>query len=93
MSYISLKIPEEAVKLIKETFEREKNILTRKLQFYEKELKSFEKEHNMSSREFEEKFNRGELGDDKVWFEWLFALKVYGYIKKRLAALEGVEFG
>jgi hypothetical protein len=93
MNYISLRIPEEAIKPLKEAFEREKNLLKKKLKFYEKELKNFEKEHNMSSEEFQEKFNRGELGDDKVWFEWLFALKVYKHLKERLSVLEGVELG
>ncbi|NOZ59302.1 MAG: hypothetical protein GXO66_06990 [Euryarchaeota archaeon] len=91
MSYISLRIPEEAVKPVKEAFERERRLLRKKLQFYEKRLESFEKEYKMSSEEFQRRFNRGEIGDDKTWFEWLFALKVYNQLKERLSALEGVK--
>ena len=47
-------------------------------------LKIFEKEYGMTSEEFLDKFNKGKLGDDKNWFEWLFACKSYNHINKKL---------
>jgi len=94
IDYVSLRIPDKAIKpLQEEAFERERILLKRKLQFYEEQIKSFERKHKMTSEEFRKRFNSGELGDDKIWFEWLFALKVYTHIKERLSALEGVELG
>jgi len=34
------------------------------------EVEGFEKRYGMSSDEFVDKFERGELGDDQDYFEW-----------------------
>jgi len=34
------------------------------------EMKPFEKKYKMTSEEFFDKFEKGELGDDRVWFDW-----------------------
>lgn len=53
------------------------DILTKEL-FYadfasdilKKEMKVFEKKYHMTSSDFFNKFEKGELGDDRVWFDW-----------------------
>jgi hypothetical protein len=93
MSYVSLKIPKDAVKPLKEAFDKETNLLRKKLEFYEGELKRFEDKHKMASEDFQRKFDKGELGDDAEWFDWLFALKITSHLRERLSALEGVKLG
>jgi len=34
------------------------------------EMISYEKEYSMTWKEFINKFEKGELGDDRVWFTW-----------------------
>ena len=34
------------------------------------EMKVYEKKYNMSWQDFINKFEKGEIGDDKVWFTW-----------------------
>jgi len=93
MSYVNLKVPEAAVKPLKEAFDKETDLLRKRLEFYEGELKHFEDKHKMSSKEFKEKFDKGELGDDAEWFDWLFTIKVVSHLRERLSALEGVKLG
>jgi len=45
------------------------------LERFEKRLKEFEEEYGMSSEEFMEKFESGELGDDEDFFEWYAVYK------------------
>lgn len=34
------------------------------------EARGFEKEYSMSSKDFLNKFEKGELGDERKWFNW-----------------------
>lgn len=34
------------------------------------EMKPYEKKYSMKWPEFVDKFDKGELGDDSVWFDW-----------------------
>lgn len=34
------------------------------------EMKVYEKKYNMTWQEFLHKFEKGDIGDDKVWFTW-----------------------
>lgn len=70
-----LKLNKEAKSLIKSSLNIEQNILSLGLNKWENKLKEFEKEHKLSTEKFVSKFNKGELGDEKKWFEWLFAYK------------------
>lgn len=93
MSYVSLKVPRNAVKPLKEAFNRETNLLRKKIKFYEGELKRLEDKHKMPSEDFQRRFDQGELGDDAEWFDWLFAIKIKSHLEERLSALEGVKLG
>lgn len=53
------------------------DILTKELSYADfasgvlkREMRSFEKKHNMSWRDFIDKFEKGKLGDERVWFAW-----------------------
>jgi hypothetical protein len=40
------------------------------LNLLENEMKMYEKKYNMKWRDFVDKFEKGELGDEKIWFTW-----------------------
>jgi prefoldin subunit 5 len=73
---------------VEEGISRELRIVERKLEKYQSQLGSFEDKHGMSTEEFLEKFNSGELGDDSEWFDWKFAAEAVKRLEKRRAELE-----
>lgn len=53
------------------------DILTKELSYADfvssvlkREMKSFERKHNMSWGDFIDKFEKGKLGDERIWFTW-----------------------
>ena len=86
----SLKLNEETKSLIKSSLNIEENILNLGLNKWKNKLKEFEKEHKISTEKFVNKFNKGELGDDKKWFEWVFAYKAYNHVKEKLNIVKGI---
>lgn len=53
------------------------DVLTKELSYADfassmlkKEMEVFEKKYSMNSRDFLDRFEKGELGDEKVWFAW-----------------------
>ena len=82
---------EEEKSLIKARLKVEANILTLALYKWTNKLKEFEEEYNMSSKTFINKFNKGELGDEKKWFEWLFAYKAHNHIKSKLDLIKNIN--
>ena len=85
-----IKLNEEAKSLIKSSLNIEGNILNLGLNKWKNKLKEFEKEHKISTEKFVSKFNEGKLGDDKKWFEWMFAYKSYNHIKEKLNLVKGI---
>lgn len=49
---------------------REKRITQMKLDQLREKVQEFEKEYEMDSDEFRDRFETGELGDDKDFMEW-----------------------
>jgi len=88
-SGVSLK--EEAVDIVKSGLEIEENILTMSLDEYRADLETFERKYKMSSEEFIQKFESGDLGDDADWFDFLFAYRAYEHVKKKLKLIEEIQ--
>ncbi|MBI2541887.1 hypothetical protein HYV80_04210 [Candidatus Woesearchaeota archaeon] len=86
----NLKLNEETRLLIKSSLNIEENILNLGLSKWKNKLKEFEKEHKLSTEKFVSKFSKGELGDDKKWFEWIFAYKSYNHVKGKLSLVKGI---
>ena len=86
-----LKLNEETKSLIKSGLNIEENILNLGLNKWKNKLKEFEKEHKISTEKFVSKFNEGKLGDDKKWFEWMFAYKAYNHVKEKLNLVKGIS--
>lgn len=85
------KLNEEAKSLIKASLSMEENMLKLGLHKWGTKLKNFEKKHGISSEEFVDKFNKGELGDEKIWFEWMFAYKAYSNIRNKLQLISKIS--
>ncbi len=86
----ALKLNKEVKLLIKYSLNKEENILNLGLNKWKNKLKEFEKQHRISTETFVKKFNNGELGDDKKWFEWIFAYKAHNHIKEKLNLVKGI---
>ena len=82
---------EETKSLIRYSLNMEKNILNLSLLKWKTKLKEFEDENNMSTKDFLDKFNKGKLGDDKIWFDWLFAYKAYINIENKLRLIKNIH--
>lgn len=85
-----VKLNSEAKSLIKSSLNIGENILILGLNKWENKLKTLEKQHKLSTEKFMNKFNKGELGDDKAWFEWVFAYKAHSHIKEKLELMKGI---
>lgn len=85
-----LKLSEEKRSLIKSSLSKEESILNLGLAKWKSKLKEFEKENKISTETFVKRFNSGQLGDDKKWFEWIFAYKAYHHIKEKLNLMKGI---
>ena len=86
----NIKINKEARLAIKSSLNLEENILNMGMDKWKTKLKEFEKEHKLSTEKFIDRFNKGELGDDKKWFEWMFAYKAYNHVKEKLNIVKGI---
>ena len=85
-----LKLTKEIKSMIRSSLDKEENILNLGLDKWENKLKEFEKENKISTESFVKRFNSGKLGDDKKWFEWIFAYKAYNHIKEKLNLMKGI---
>jgi hypothetical protein len=56
-----------------------------------KDCQVFETRYNLSSDEFLERFESGELGDDADFFSWLFVKEAYDKWERRYQILLGVS--
>ena len=87
----ALKLNEESKSLIRSSLIIGENILNLGLNKWKSKLKEFEKEQKISTEKFVSKFNKGELGDDKKWFKWIFAYKAYNHTKEKLSIMKGIN--
>ena len=91
MEMATIKIQEEAMAIVKSGLAIEENILKMSLEEYRKDLKTFERKYKMSSEEFIQKFESGDLGDDAKWFDFLFAYRAYEHVRKKLKLVEEIH--
>lgn len=63
-------ISEDAGPIIKDSVHREIILLESKIHLIKSEIKQFEEKYNLSSSEFQKKFEKGSLGDSQDYFEW-----------------------
>jgi hypothetical protein len=59
------------------------------LEAFRRELVRFEGAYHVTSDEFFERFEKGELGDSEDYFEWSALVQMHRRSAERLAMLEG----
>ena len=87
----TIEIQNEALPIVKSGLTIEKKRLDYNYKKFTLQLKMFENKHLMSSSQFIKKFNKGTLGDDEQWFDWLFAIKAQKHLKSKLALLNSIR--
>ena len=58
---------------------------------FEHACRTFEQQHQMSSRQFMQRFDAGELGDDAQYFDWYAAKRGLDIWARRFQILSGVS--
>jgi hypothetical protein len=91
MEMTTIKIQEEAVDIVKSGLAIEENILKMSLDEYTSDLERFERKYKMTSEEFIQKFESGDLGDDAEWFDFLFAYRAYEHVRKKLKLIAEIQ--
>ena len=86
----NLALSDETRPIVKSSLDLKRKIFEKNLNEYQKRLSQYEKNHKMNSRTFKKKFDAGELGDDRVWFDWMYVYSAYKETKKKLRLLESV---
>ena len=68
--------------------EHEKERTDKEVQMLKKELSRFESAYQMSSKDFFDRFEKGDLGDKEDYFEWSAMYQMYERSVDRLKILE-----
>lgn len=76
---------------IRKIIEYEKEKTSKDIGGIRKDIELFEGKYNMSSNEFFERFEKGELGDNEDYFEWSALFQIYRRSVERLTMLEGAS--
>ena len=89
MSTIS--IEDKTLPLLKDSIEMKKRALDFAAGRYEKRLRDFEKRHQLTTEVFLNRFQMGELGDNKEWFDWQYVSDAYAETQRQLNLLQGIR--
>lgn len=74
--------------IIHSAIEREITVGKYLLSNYSEKLKKFEKKYKMKTTAFIGSFEKGQLGDEQDFFEWLAIYKGKKYWEEKLSALK-----
>jgi len=90
MAGMKTSLAEEEVTIVKESLRRELALSEAKVGLIREEVEGFEKRYGMSSDEFVDKFERGELGDEQDYFEWWGLVRGLKKIEERIGKIKAV---
>ncbi len=90
--YATIFVEKHALSSVQESLAIGKQILEGKLNSYTRRLQQFETKMNMDTQTFITRFENGELGDDKEWFEWDYVANVVRGLQKKLQDLETIHY-
>ena len=62
--------PDEMKSVLDEALKQQTDFAFARFKKFESECRAFEAKYKMSSEQFSEKFDMGDLGDDAHWFDW-----------------------
>jgi len=83
-------ISEDVAPVIKDSIHREIILLESKINLVKCEIKQFEEKYHLTSSQFLEKFESGELGDLQDYFEWWGLVKGLKTLEERLRKAKAV---
>ncbi|MDI6811239.1 MAG: hypothetical protein QMD80_06160 [archaeon] len=81
---------EEEVLIVKESLRRELALSEAKVNLLREEIEGFEKKYELSSEDFVDKFERGELGDAQDYFEWWGLVRGLKKIEEQIGKIKAV---
>ncbi len=87
---MNIAISEDAVPIVRDSINREIILLESKISLLNNEIKLFEEKYNMTSSEFQKKFDQGDIGDSQDFFEWWGLKKGLSIIEDRLNKAKAV---
>lgn len=68
---------EETLRLAQNALEREKIIIQASIKLTQKQLRKFERKFSLSSEDFYERYQRGEMGDDLEIMRWAMEVQAF----------------
>jgi len=80
----------EALPILRSGLMLKGRILNLKAENYLSRIKKFEKKYKMKSDIFIEQYRLGQLGDDEIWLDWLFAYEAYSKIVEQRKIIAGL---
>jgi len=83
-------ISEDLVPIVKDSINREIVLLESKINLLESLIKKFEEKYKLTSREFEDKFDSGNLDDSQDFFEWWGLIRGLKTLKDKLIKAKSV---
>ena len=83
-------ISEDVAPVVKDSINREIVLLESKINLLESEIKKFEEKYQLTSPEFEVKFDSGNLDDSQDFFEWWGLIRGLKTLKDKLIKAKSV---
>ncbi|MBI4379387.1 MAG: hypothetical protein HY578_09855 [Nitrospinae bacterium] len=87
----TITLADDVLGVVKSSIHLKKRVLQSNYADYKGQLKTFESKYGMSTKQFLNKYNLGQLGDAQKWFDWLFAYEAFSEISRELLLLHKVR--
>ena len=86
----TIEVPEKAFSLLKAGWDLELKILESDIKRFQEKVTQLEKNHCMDSKTFQDKFDKGVLGDDEWCFSWANYLEILSDLNEKEKAAKSV---
>ncbi|MCP4344177.1 MAG: hypothetical protein GY795_01455 [Desulfobacterales bacterium] len=90
--YAKIIVEKNSLPTLKESISIAREVLEKKLAAYKNRIKKFEETSGMNTETFTNRFETGELGDDKEWIEWDHLANVITLLQKKLNDIENIRY-
>ncbi|MCG7850475.1 MAG: hypothetical protein MIO93_15060 [ANME-2 cluster archaeon] len=83
-------ISKDVAPVVKDSINREIILLESKINLLKSEIKKFEEKYQLTSPEFKEKFDNGNLDDSQDFFEWWGLIRGLETLEDRISKAKSV---
>jgi len=83
-------ISKDVAPVVKDSINREIILLESKINLLKSEIKKFEEKYQLTSLEFKEKFDNGNLDDSQDFFEWWGLIRGLETLEDRISKAKSV---